>query len=176
MEILYDGDFVLTKSGSKDFGEITLEISKIICRQAGKIRFQKGFQNPKNDRDGFGEAHFNRNKRMSQIKEAGYECARDFVEDVSANFTKIYQGKGFSLILVKECEKNAMEYIQLKPFVDGDFWEVTSGHLVRKDMFKSKTPLWNKPKAVPSSQIQEGRSPTNSQGESPSAISDSSDI
>ena len=58
MEILYEGDFVLTKNGSKDFGEITPEISKIICRQAGKIRFQKGFQNPKNDRDGFGEAHF----------------------------------------------------------------------------------------------------------------------
>ena len=31
--IQYDGDYVLTSNGSKDFGEISEEISKIIKRE-----------------------------------------------------------------------------------------------------------------------------------------------
>lgn len=34
----YNGEFVLTKNGSKDFGEISQEIARKIHRQAGKIR------------------------------------------------------------------------------------------------------------------------------------------
>ncbi|MCQ2604548.1 MAG: hypothetical protein MJ215_05860 [Spirochaetia bacterium] len=39
-EVRHDGEFVLTKNGSKDFGEISEEFSEVIKRQAGKIRLQ----------------------------------------------------------------------------------------------------------------------------------------
>jgi hypothetical protein len=34
--VQHDGEFVLTKNGSKDFGEISTEIARQIRRQAGK--------------------------------------------------------------------------------------------------------------------------------------------
>lgn len=40
----YDGEFVLTKNGSKDFGEISQEIARKIHRQAGKIRLRRGIE------------------------------------------------------------------------------------------------------------------------------------
>jgi len=36
--VQHDGEFVLTRNGSKDFGEISPEIAQEIRRQAGKIR------------------------------------------------------------------------------------------------------------------------------------------
>jgi len=40
--VQHDGEFVLTRSGNKDFGEISLEIAQQIRRQAGKIRLRVG--------------------------------------------------------------------------------------------------------------------------------------
>ena len=40
--VQHDGEYVLTSKGIKDFGEITLEISKIVGRQAGKICLRIG--------------------------------------------------------------------------------------------------------------------------------------
>lgn len=173
-EVKHDGEYVLTKNGSKDFGEITPEISKIIGRQAGKIRFTKGYQNPNDEGDGFGEEHFNRSKRIKQLNNAGYNNSRDFVEDVSKHFTKIYKGKGTSLILLKEGDNSSLEYVELTPSEDGDYWQVNSGHPVRADKFKNKTPLWSKPNNGVQTSEQE-RAQSNQFKESPSAISGSSD-
>lgn len=173
-DIKHDGEFVLSSKGSKDFGEITPEISKNINRQAGKIRFTKGYQNPNDERDGFGEEHFNRTKRIRQLKAVGYENSRDFVEDVSKNFTKIYQGRGASLILLKEGDKNSLEYIELTPSDDEDYWQVTSGHPVRPDSFKNKKPLWSKSNNGIQTSEQE-RAQSNQSKKSPSAISGNSD-
>ena len=38
--VKYDGEYVLTSKGSRDFGEISQEFSKEIGRQAGKIRLR----------------------------------------------------------------------------------------------------------------------------------------
>ena len=43
----YEGEFVLTKGGSKDFGEISTEIANIIKRQTGKIRLRIGIHEGK---------------------------------------------------------------------------------------------------------------------------------
>ena len=173
-DVKHDGEYVLTKDGSKDFGEITPEISKIIGRQAGKIRFTKGYQNPNDEGDGFGEEHFNRSKRIKQLNDAGYNNSRDFVEDVSKHFNKIYKGKGTSLILLKEGDKSSLEYVELTPSKDGDFWQVNSGHPVRADKFKNKTPLWSKPdNGIQTSEKE--RAQSSQFKESPSAISGSSD-
>jgi len=42
--VRHDGEYVLTKDGKKDFGEITPEMSKAIRRQPGKIRLRIGEQ------------------------------------------------------------------------------------------------------------------------------------
>jgi hypothetical protein len=42
--VRHDGEFVLTKNGNKDFGEISPEIAQVIRRQPGKIRFRIGEQ------------------------------------------------------------------------------------------------------------------------------------
>ena len=39
-EIQHDGEYVLTKAGSKDFGEIPEEIAKVIKHEKGKIRLR----------------------------------------------------------------------------------------------------------------------------------------
>ena len=44
-DVKYDGEYVLTADGSKDFGEISSEIAEVIKRQSGKIRLRIGVQN-----------------------------------------------------------------------------------------------------------------------------------
>ena len=44
-DVKYDGEYVLTTDGSKDFGEISSEIAEVIKRQSGKIRLRIGVQN-----------------------------------------------------------------------------------------------------------------------------------
>ena len=58
----YDGEFVLTKNGSKDFGEISQEIARKIHRQAGKIRLRRGIE-IKGHKGNFGTAHIEREKQ-----------------------------------------------------------------------------------------------------------------
>ena len=43
-QVRHDGEYVLTKEGNKDFGEISQEIAQKIRRQAGKIRLRIGKQ------------------------------------------------------------------------------------------------------------------------------------
>lgn len=58
----YDGEFVLTKNGSKDFGEISQEIASEIHRQTGKIRLRRGIE-IKGHKGNFGATHIEREKR-----------------------------------------------------------------------------------------------------------------
>lgn len=143
-EVKYDGNFVLTKDGKKDFGEITSEIGKAIGRQAGKIRLEIGEQG-KNENKGYGEKHFQRAKRIKNLKDAGYNTARDFVEDVSKDYDAIYQGQGTTLVIVKIKNGLLAEYISLKPAEDNDFYTVETGLKLRSDYFKNKEPLWINP-------------------------------
>ena len=51
--VQYDGEFVLTRNGNKDFGEISTEIARQIRQQAGKIRLRIGKQEGERDNYGF---------------------------------------------------------------------------------------------------------------------------
>ena len=73
--VQHDGEYVLTSSGSMDFGEITAEMAIIIKRQAGKIRLRIGIEK-KGYKGNFGESHIQRPARLEQIQSAGFECAR----------------------------------------------------------------------------------------------------
>lgn len=171
--VQYEGEYVLTSNGSKDFGEITPEISKIIGRQAGKVRLEVGYHDNSTGK-GYGEKHIERDLRSEQLKQNGFDSARDFVETVSSNFDSVYKGSGTSLILSMRNSKNKnIEYIELKPSDDGDYWSVLSALVAHEGYLKNKTLLWSKPNnSVQSSE--QGRAQTNQQ-KPPSAVSGNPD-
>jgi len=139
--VQHDGEFVLTCSGSKDFGEISSEIAQSIKRQSGKIRLRAGIHEGK--RGDFGERHIERPERLRQLKDNGYDNARDLVQDVAASFDAIYKGEGLRLILSKRREvTDTSIFIELTPAEDGDFYDVKTGLIARKNYFRNKTPLW----------------------------------
>jgi hypothetical protein len=143
----YDGEYVLTTEGSRDFGEISAEIAKEIRRQAGKIRLRIGEQIGKSG--DYGEKHIERQERLQELRSNGYENARDFVQDVARNYTAIYAGDCGRLILYKEAGKRGGSlFIALVPSQESDFYDVKTGMVTRKDYYKNKKPLWVKPKTV----------------------------
>ena len=141
--IQYDGDYVLTSGGSKDFGEISEEIAKIIKREKGKIRLEKGFQiNGK----GFGEAHIERTQRIKELKQNGYNSARDFIEFIAKDYDSIYQGIQNNLIIVKLNNTANLAFLSLKQNSnDKDvYWTVESAFISRRDYLNGIELLWKK--------------------------------
>jgi len=143
MEIQYDGEFVLTKDGSKDFGEISPEIAGEIRRQAGKIRLRIGKHEEK--RGDFGEKHIERPERLKQLNNNGYKNARDLVQYVAASYDAIYKEEGLRLILSKHgVVTDASIFVELSFVGNEDFYDIKTGFVVRKSYYKNKTPLWEK--------------------------------
>ena len=146
-DVKYDGEFVLTISGKKDFGEITQEIAAEIKRQAGKIRLRIGQQN--NENGDYGEKHIERPERITQLKQAGFENARDFISYICANFDEIYS-TGTRLMLTKTNGGHTC-IIQLKPYGDTDFYDVITALISRRKSIENKVKkqkiklLWKKP-------------------------------
>ena len=139
--VQHEGDFVLTRNGSKDFGEISSEIAREIKRQSGKIRLRVGIHEGK--RGDFGEKHIERPERLKQLKANGYNSARDLVQDVAASFDAIYKGDSLRLILTKQQKiTDTAIFIELTPADGEDFYDVKTGLIARKNYFKNKTPLW----------------------------------
>ena len=143
-EVQYEGDFVLTREGSKDFGEITLEIASIIRRQTGKIRLRVGKQEVSNER-GFGEKHIERPKRKRELEILGFLNARDFISYITNNFDAIYEGNKGSLIIYKKGDNHTEIITRLEHIKNDDFWDVKTAYITRKDSKRNKKPLWERP-------------------------------
>ena len=141
--VQHDGEYVLTSTGSKDFGEISPEIAKIIKRESGKIRLEIGFQK---DGRGYGEVHIERPDRLKQLKDNGFDNARDYIEFVVNDFDAIYQGKSRNIILAKLGKNANIAFLSLKQNEqDKDvYWTVESAFISRKDYLNGKTQLWRK--------------------------------
>lgn len=142
-QVLHDGIYVLTSSGSKDFGEISPEIAKIIKRESGKIRLEIGFQ--KNGH-GYGEAHIERSGRIKQLKQNGFENARDYIEFVAKDYDEIYQGKDNNIVIVKIRNAVNVAFLSLRQNEkDKDiYWTVESAFISRKNYLNDKILLWKK--------------------------------
>ena len=145
--VQYDGEYVLTVDGKKDFGEITEDIAKIIMREKGKIRLRKGQQN--NNNGDFGEKHIERPERLLQLKNAGFENARDFISYICNNYDEIYSS-GKRLLLTKSDAGHTC-IIELKPSGEEDFYDVITGLICRRKSILNKASkqkirlLWQKP-------------------------------
>jgi hypothetical protein len=144
--VQHDGEFVLTGNGSKDFGEISPEIAKEIRRQAGKIRLRIGEQEGKPG--DYGEKHIERKERIQELLSNGYENARDFVEDVTSGYTAIYPNENGRITLYKKIDKKGISlFVELFPSLEGDFYDVKTGMVIRDTYFRNKKPLWEKPQS-----------------------------
>ena len=139
----HDGEYVLTSDGSRDFGEISPEIAGEIRRQAGKIRLRIGEQDVDSER-GYGERHIERPRRIKEIKLLGFANARDFVAYIAEAYDAIYEGDGGSLILYKKGARHTEIISRLEPAEGGDFWDVKTAYITRKDGKRNKKPLWER--------------------------------
>jgi hypothetical protein len=145
LAVQHEGEYVLTTDGSKDFGEIPSDVAQSIRRQAGKIRLRIGKQ--EGEKGNYGEKHIERSDRINQLQENGYQNARDLVQDVAAHYDSIYEGKGPRLVLYKKGNNDAMIYVELMPSDAGDFYDVKTGMISRKDFMNNKKPLWERPQS-----------------------------
>jgi hypothetical protein len=131
-KVRYEGEFVLTSNGSKDFGEISPETAKEIKRQSGKIRLRIGVHEGKPG--DYGEKHIEPPERILQLNANGFNNARDLVQDVAGSFDAIYKGNGLRLILSKQGKiTNTSIFVELTPSADGDFYDVKTGFTARKN-------------------------------------------
>ena len=142
--VCYSGEFVLTKSGSKDFGEIPPAVARRIRRQAGKIRLRRG-RHVQGEKGNYGEAHIEREERLKDLANYGYQNARDFIETICQQYNEIYS-HGVGLLLNWRTEKNIVAIIELEPSTDGDFYDVKTGYPARNKFLKQENLLWVKPK------------------------------
>ena len=142
--VQHEGEFVLTRKGSKDFGEITPEIALSIRRQPGKIRLRVGEQDISSEQ-GYGEKHIERPKRRKQMELLGFTNARDFVAYVAENFDEIYEGNHGSLNLHKKGVHHTVIISRMETSAHGDFWDVKTAYITRKDSKRNKNPLWERP-------------------------------
>ena len=142
--VQHSGEFVLTKNGTIDFGEISPAVAAIIKRQSGKIRLRIGVQ-IENEKGNYGEKHIERPERMEALNKCGYTNARDFIEDVCSDYDAIYQGQNGSLILEKSyTDKNHIAIVKLMPSANDDFYDVQTGYPSRKSGKNKKPLLWKR--------------------------------
>ena len=139
--VQYLGEFVLTSSGSLDFGEIPCDIARHIHRQAGKIRLRVGRQ-VNGEKGNYGEAHINRPSRLEQLHKKGYENAREAAEYICKNFDEIYDN-GIGLMLRNS--DNTTVYICIEPSADSEFYDIKTITPSNERFFKNKKRLWQKP-------------------------------
>jgi hypothetical protein len=144
--VQYDGEYVLTREGNKDFGEISPEIARLIRRQSGKIRLRVGEQDVNSER-GYGEKHIERHKRIKEIRQIGFRNARDFIEYIAKDFDAIYESSHGSLVLYKKGGSHTQIISRLEPSSEGDYWDVKTAYITRKDSKRNKKPLWERPKS-----------------------------
>jgi hypothetical protein len=134
---------VLTSDGKKDFGEIKAETGL----PEGKIRLRIGKE--EGVKGDYGEKHLERPDRLAQIRQNGYENARDLVEFVASGYDAVFRGRGNAVTIArsKNDRHNSVIYVELKAVDSSEFYDVTSGIVSDKRHLKNKRPLWEKPQS-----------------------------
>ncbi len=125
-------DFITTKNGGVDFGEISEEMASAIGQKAAPIRLRQATVKYINSKP----------ERVKEIKGAGFESIEDFVEDVTGGFSEIYRGRGRTFFLAKRDGRSGIAYIELRKSDAGEYYNVNNAFLVRERHFNKKNPLW----------------------------------
>jgi hypothetical protein len=102
--------------------------------EAAPIRLRRGDES-------FGEKKIEE-KHGAEIRAAGYRDAAAFVEDITENYTAIYEGRDSTLLLMKKNGKTKVAFISLTLGKDKTFYDVSSATLARKKYLDNKKVLW----------------------------------
>jgi hypothetical protein len=141
--VQHDGEFALTSDGKKYFGEIPAENGLTAGKIVLRIGRHTGEKGAKGD---YGEQHIERADRLRQLKQNGFNNARELVEFVTSNFIAVYEGKGSGLILARPIQnKSGIVYVVLEFNNNSVFYDVTSALVAKKGYLKNKKPLWENP-------------------------------
>ena len=138
-ESVPSGNFVKAPNGSINFGQITPEVARVIKRQSGFIRMREG------SIETSGEKHINRDRRLAQIRAAGYKDAVDLIYAISSGYTEIYKGPGRQLILVNSKKQPVTAYVLLEPATEGDYYDVKTAFPTNTAFLDRKELLWGDP-------------------------------
>jgi len=124
-------EFVIAPDGSIDFGEISADQARVMKRQAGKIRLERGAHNQ--DGTGYGLVHIEA-KHGKQIRNAGFQSIEEFIAHVASDFGEIWQATGRQLLVAYRDDEQHMMYVQLEPARDesGDYYRVNTAFPVRQ--------------------------------------------
>lgn len=124
--------------------EIPAEITAAIPALKGKVVCDK-------------EAYEHIGKHLGELKQFGYESAENFVADTLAYANAVYvskSGDGFDIVADLNGENRPVNrvLIYLKKSESGDFYDVGTAHIVRRDQYKNKKPLWERAQSNQSSE------------------------
>ncbi|HPS78985.1 MAG TPA: hypothetical protein PLS53_12580 [Thermoanaerobaculaceae bacterium] len=136
--------YVRGASGSANLGEIGLDVSDAIGRQAGPIRLTRT-----------DEAHI-AERHGSELEARGYEGhegRRDFVEDVARGYDEVRRGRAGRLLLVRRDEGTRLAVVGLRPEADRDFWAVETALFTEERYLQNKELLWERAPVVQSSAV-----------------------
>ncbi|MBV6340885.1 hypothetical protein [Candidatus Magnetobacterium casense] len=128
-------NFVEAGDGSFDFGCIDEEVAGQIKRLAAPIRLQRGNEN-------YGEIHIEQ-RHGQEIRKVGYKSVRDFVEDITKNFTQI-RDNGTRLLLVKTNGLPCSAAIDLSLSLDGNYYTVITAGTFGSKYLNNKELLWQR--------------------------------
>jgi len=140
----YSEQFATFKAIGEGQWEIPAEITATIPALKGKVVCDK-------------EAYEHIGKHLGELKQFGYESAENFVADTLAYANAVYvskSGDGFDIVADLNGEKRPVNrvLIYLKKSESGDFYDVGTAHIVRRDQYKNKKPLWERAQSNQSSE------------------------
>ncbi|MBF0488406.1 MAG: hypothetical protein HQK98_09620, partial [Nitrospirae bacterium] len=157
-------EFVKTKDGSIDFGQIDNAAAKAIGRKSAPIRLQIGKHNFSDD-TGYGKIHLDI-AHLKEIKKAGFNNVKDYINHVADKYNAIYRNRKGRLILAVKNGIANTAVIELRPSIKGDFYGVTTAYpLSSKGISELGKPLFERRPPSPLSQPElpatlDGSSPT----------------
>ncbi|MDO5760938.1 MAG: hypothetical protein Q4Q06_07920, partial [Bacteroidota bacterium] len=137
--------FVIASNGSINFGQITSDKGGLTPAQ---IRLSEGFNKVTSEGKnvGYGLEHIEIG-HGKQIRQAGFESVKEFIENIAKNYTTIRQGnkrnnQNTYLLEVKD-KNNKTLFIELSK--DGSYWTINSAGVFREDYSKNKSVIWSLP-------------------------------
>lgn len=177
-------DFIRAPDGSIDFGEITDEQARVMRRQAGKIRLERGWHDASTHK-GSGLVHVEA-RHGKQIRDLGYASVEKFISDAVHQINEVWKPDATAqMVAIVNDRHGRAIFVELQPARDeaGDYYTIRSafpvsqGYAEQKEKSEGWALLWPKSpvlEAAPGSQTDSVGNSRKSGESAPMAIGQSS--
>ena len=136
--------FVKASDDGVDFGTITAEMGL----KAAPIRLSLGEDSVDEDghHHGYGLTHIDV-QHGEQIRAAGFKSVRDFVEQVTKNFTTIRKGgtRGWQDTYLLELVDKHSNVLYIELSRNGEYWTINTGGIFKEKYVQKKEVVWSLP-------------------------------